>query len=238
VLGLDKERAVLREYASPFPRENRLVLVDEGVTTGYKERTPEMFREIGARLASIALATPGNVAAFFPSYAILDQVRYHVESGLAGRKGLVVEERGLDKSEKEALVGRLRRGVENALLLGVQGGSLSEGYDYEDNLLKGVVIVGLPFAAPSLDVEALIAYYNKKFGPRYGRPYAYVHPTFHRVLQAAGRCIRSSEDRGVIVLMDKRFSWGTYADSYPADFSPRPTRDVVAAVETFWKRAA
>jgi DNA excision repair protein ERCC-2 len=177
-----------------------------------------MWKDIGVRLAEIAEATPGNVAAFFPSYSILEQVRPHAEANLL-RKQLVAEERGLDKAQKEALINTLRRGIDNALLLGVQGGSLSEGYDYEDNLLKGVVIVGLPFAQPSLEVEALIAYYEKKFGPGLGRPYAYVHPTFHRVLQAAGRSIRGPEDRGVIVLLDKRFGWGSYRASYPKDFA-------------------
>ncbi|MFA5862925.1 MAG: ATP-dependent DNA helicase, partial [Candidatus Thermoplasmatota archaeon] len=236
VLGLAPERTTLREYQSPFPRENRPVLVDSSVTTGYKERTPQMFREIGERLASIALATPGNVAAFFPSYAIMEQVRPAVEVGLRGRKDLIVEEKGLDKSEKEGLVHQMRGEVQNALLLGVQGGSLSEGYDYEGNLLKGVVIVGLPFAAPSLEVESLIGFYDKKFGAGKGRPYAYVHPTFHRVLQAAGRCIRSSEDKGVIVLLDKRFGWGSYRASYPHDFLPRESRDVVGDVRSFWVR--
>jgi len=126
--------------------------------------------------------------------------------------------------------------VDNALLLAVQSGSLSEGYDYAGNLLKGVAIVGLPFAAPSLDVESLIQYYEKKFGTGLGRPYAYVHPTFHRVLQAAGRCIRSETDRGVIVLMDKRFGWGSYRASYPRDLKPRESKDVVADVRRFWGR--
>lgn len=237
VLGLDPARSELREYQSPFPRENRLVLVDSSVTTGYKERTPAMWRDIGARLAEIADATPGNVAAFFPSYSILEQVRVHVEPALRA-KHVVAEERGLDKAQKEGLVNRLRRGERDMLLLGVQGGSLSEGYDYEDNLLKGVVIVGLPFAQPSLEVESLIGYYDKKFGPGYGRPYAYVHPTFHRVLQAAGRCIRGPDDRGVIVLLDKRFAWGSYRGSYPADFQPKATDDPVGEVKRFWSRSS
>lgn len=234
VLGLDPARTTLREYASPFPPQNRLVVVDSNVTTGYKERTPQMWRDIAERLAGVALATPGNVAAFFPSYAILEQVRPLVEAGVRGRKDLIVEERGMDKGEKENLVATMRRGLHNALLMGVQSGSLSEGYDYEDNLLKGVVIVGLPFGAPSLEVDALIGYYDKKFGPGKGRPYAYVHPTFHRVLQAAGRCIRSGDDRGVIVLLDKRFGWGSYVASYPRDFRPRATTDAAADVRKFW----
>jgi DNA excision repair protein ERCC-2 len=63
-----------------------------------------------------------------------------------------------------------------------------------------------------------------------------VHPTFHRVLQAAGRCIRSEGDRGVIVLMDKRFAWSCYRACYPRDFQPRATADVAAEVARFWAR--
>ena len=234
VLGLDPERSVMKVYQSPFPRENRLVVFDANVTTGYKERTPEMFRDIAERLASVALATPGNVAAFFPSYALLEQVRPTVERALRGRKSIYVEERGLDKSEKEGLVDQMRRGMDDALLMGVQAGSLSEGYDYADNLLKGVVIVGLPFASPTLEVESLIAFYERKFGPGRGRPYAYVHPTFHKVLQAAGRLIRGPDDRGVVVLLDKRFGWGSYRSSYPRDFAPRASEDVAVDVAKFW----
>ncbi|HVM44701.1 MAG TPA: ATP-dependent DNA helicase, partial [Candidatus Thermoplasmatota archaeon] len=123
VLGLDAERSVLRVYESPFPRENRLVVFDTAVTTGYKERTPEMFRDIAERLASVALATPGNVAAFFPSYALLEQVRPTVERALRGRKKVFFEERGLDKSEKEGLVEQMRRGLDDTLLMGVMAGS-------------------------------------------------------------------------------------------------------------------
>lgn len=235
VLGLAPERCVLRQYESPFPRENRLVVIDETVTTGYKERTPQMYLDIAERLASVALATPGNVAAFFPSYAILGEVRSTLERVLRGRKEIIVEERGLDKAEKEGLVERMRRGLDGALLLGVQGGSLSEGYDYADNLLKGVVVVGLPFASPTLEVESLILYYSQKFGPALGRPYAYVHPTFHRVLQAAGRLIRGPTDRGAVVLLDKRFGWGAYRASYPNDFAPRVSADVAADVAKFWR---
>jgi Rad3-related DNA helicase len=61
-----------------------------------------------------------------------------------------------------------------------------------------------------------------------------VHPTFHKVLQAAGRMIRSSDDRGVVVLLDKRFGWGSYRASYPRDFAPRPSQDVAADVARFW----
>ena len=231
VLGLDPARTLLRTYESPFPRANRLVLVDDQVTTQYTERSDETFSRIASRLAEVAEASPGAVAAFFPSYRILEDVRQRLPLDL--RKEVIVESREHSKDEKEGLVQALRDGAD-ALLLGVQGGSLSEGYDYAGNLLKAVVIVGLPFAAPSLEVEALIGYYTQRFGPGTGRTYAYVKPTMDRVLQAAGRLIRSETDRGVIVLMDKRFAWKQYRELYPPDLSPAVVDEPAEQVRRFW----
>ncbi|MHB8605871.1 MAG: helicase C-terminal domain-containing protein [Thermoplasmatota archaeon] len=231
ILGLDPARTDLREYESPFPKSNRLLVVDAGVTTAYDERSPEMYARIAERLVAIADATPGSVAAFFPSYGVLEDVRVQLPRC---SKSLVVESRGESKAEKDRLVRALADG--ESLLLGVQGGSLSEGYDFDGNVLKALVVVGLPFAAPSLESESLIAFFGSKFGPEIGRRYAYVQPTMNRVVQAAGRCIRSERDRAVVVLMDKRFNWGSYRSLYPRGFQPRIASDVADDVARFWGR--
>ncbi len=246
VLGLAPERTTLAYYDSPFPPANRLVLVDSTVTTTYQNRSPEMFERIASHLAEVAQATPGNVAAFFPSYHLLEETKRYLPAGFD--KQVIIEERDQSKSAKESLVDHLRgarrgspergAGRTGALLLGVQGGSLSEGYDYADNLLRGVVIVGLPLAVPTLEVESVIAYYEERFGKGVGRRYAYDYPAMNRVLQAAGRLIRSAEDRGAIVLMDKRFAWNMYRDSFPKSFDARSTSDPGTAVHHFWEGTA
>lgn len=230
VLGMPKGTD-LASYASPFPEENRRVLVDESVTTRYDDRGPDMYRRIAERLAEVADATPGNVAAFAPSYAILDAVRSRLEPLVQDR--LLVERREQDKEEKQDLVKALRQ-PGDALLMAVMGGSLSEGYDYPGDLLKGVVVVGLPFARPTLAVDGLIDYYEGKFGDK-GRDYAYVYPTMNRVLQAAGRVIRSADDEGVIVLADERFGWNRYRRCFPDDFDLEPVDDVRREVQRFWR---
>lgn len=230
VLGMP-DHTDLASYESPFPRENRRILVDDSVTTRYDDRGPEMYRRIAERLAEVADATPGNVAAFAPSYAILDAVRSRLEPIASDR--LLVERREQDKEEKQDLVKALRQ-PGDALLMAVMGGSLSEGYDYPGDLLKGVVVVGLPFARPTLAVDGLIDYYKTKFGGR-GRDYAYVYPTMNRVLQAAGRVIRSAEDEGVIVLADERFGWNRYQRCFPDDFDLEPVADVRREVQRFWR---
>ena len=129
---------------------------------------------------------------------------------------------------------RALRARGGGLLLGVQGGSLSEGVDYAGNLLSAVVIVGLPFSPPTLEVEALKAYYTRKFGRDRGHEYAYVYPAINKILQAAGRCIRSERDRAVIVLLESRLLDPRTARCFPPDFPLRPVSDVGTEVRTFF----
>jgi DNA excision repair protein ERCC-2 len=91
-------------------------------------------------------------------------------------------------------------------------------------MLQAVVIVGLPLEKPTLEVNALIKYYQKKFTR--GWDYAYLYPAVNKALQAAGRCIRSSKDKGVVVFMDERYLWKNYRKCFPKDMpvivSPDP----------------
>ncbi|MDP7324363.1 MAG: helicase C-terminal domain-containing protein, partial [Candidatus Woesearchaeota archaeon] len=87
--------------------------------------------------------------------------------------------------------------------------------DLPGDLLKCVVVVGIPLGRPNLETKQVIDYYNKKFGR--GWDYGYVLPAITKVFQNAGRCIRSETDRGVIVYMDERYAWPSYARVFPED---------------------
>ena len=240
LLGLPEDRAHLGTYRSPFPPENRLLLVDEGVTTRYTSRGPEMYGRIAMSVRSVLMAAPGNVAVFAPSYDILSRVREGLADGATLAKELLVEERGMGKRDRERLCDRLEelRAGRGAALLGVQGGSLSEGVDYLENLLSAVVVVGLPLAPPSKEGDALVAHFERKFGRGRGEDYGYVNPAMNRVVQAAGRLIRTERDRGVVVLLDERFLQPRYARCLPPDWAPRPARDLGAEVAAFFALAA
>ena len=226
ILGADPMRLLTRLYDNPFPPENRRVVVDAGVSTAYRDRSPAAFDAIAARVRAVADATDGNVAAFFPSYDILESVR----SRLGGiERRLVVEERGMGKDERERLVGLLRRSAGGGLLLGVQGGSLSEGYDFVDgdvNLIRTVIVVGVPYERPTLEAKALEAFYERTFGRWKGRLYAAEAPAARRMLQAAGRGIRAPHHQALIVLMDHRFGRAPLTRCYPPDFRFRMVPDV------------
>jgi DNA excision repair protein ERCC-2 len=235
LLGLANDRCLLRTYASPFPRANRLLLVHPLTTTLFAKRTKAMHDLIACELSYLASAAPGNVAAFFPSYEMLEEAHGRLRQ-TPPRKPLLVERPGWDKVRRDGAIDALRlaRASGGAILLGVQGGSLSEGVDYEDNLLSAVVIVGLPMSPPNLEVECLKDYYAKRFGFSKGYDYAYVMPAVNKVLQAAGRPIRSERDRAAIVLLEGRLLSPQYARCLPPDFAPRANASPVHEVRAFF----
>jgi DNA excision repair protein ERCC-2 len=231
LLGIAPDRRCIRTYGSPFPKENRLLLAHPIATTLYASRGHGMYDLIAREVMGIGLGVPGNVAVFFPSYELLEEAHTRLRAARV-RKKLLVEHPTWDKAKRDGALEALRlaRLDGGALLLGVQGGSLSEGVDYENNLLSAVVIVGLPLSPPNLEVESLKDYYGKKFGPAKGYDYAYVFPAVNKVLQAAGRPIRSERDRAAIILLEGRLLSPQYVRCLPPDFAPRvsasPAREV------------
>jgi DNA excision repair protein ERCC-2 len=237
VLGMAKDRRIEKEYPSPFPAENRLMLVDETVTTAYNSRGSEMYERIAHRIAEAANATPGNTAAFFPSYSLMEMIN---DSIVGLEKDIIVEDRETSGSRKASVIDDLERANRKGgtLLLGVMGGSLSEGLDYRDNLLRTVIVVGLPLAPPTIDVIALRDYSKRKWGPLRGDEYAYDYPAVNRMLQAAGRSIRSETDRSVVLLLDRRYIEPRYLKFIPLEMRPRPVRSGIGpAVREFHSRS-
>jgi len=230
LLGLDEARTAVRVYPSPFPPENRLLCVAQGLSTRFTERGAGLWDRIAGTIADLAAATRGNLAVFAPSYAVLRDVRDALDArgGPAGKEA-IVEESGWGKSERDrvldTLAGAKKRG--GAILLGVLGGSFAEGVDFRDNLLSAIVVVGLPLAPPDLQVEATIGYLESRF-PGKGRAYGYTYPAMTRVLQAMGRGVRGPQDKCAILLLDERYLGPPYRallpDDVPLVATPEPAR--------------
>ncbi len=191
-----------------------------------------MYQAFANSISDVANNVQGNVAVFFPSYNLMEKVSNRLEL-VHLDKDLILEDRRYSKWEKERLVDSLKRS-ENNVLMGVQGGSLSEGVDYEDNILSVVIIAGIPFPPPSIELDSLQDYYTEKFGEQKGFDYARVYPALNRVQQAAGRCIRSKYDKGLIVLMDKRFNYDMYKNKMPDDFDYDVADDLRSECEEFF----
>ena len=213
LFGFD-ENVVCNKYKSCFSDDNRLNVIIPDVTTQYTKRTQENFRKIAEYIVRICKQIRGNKAVFFPSYELRDNIYYLIRDSIEDK--IFLEKQDMNKEEKMKLFSEFVTNAKNGgLLLGCQSGSMSEGLDYPGEFLKCVIIVGLPLSKPYLETQSLINYYDSKFNR--GWEYGYIYPAMNRVIQSAGRCIRTETDIGVVVFMDKRFLWRNYRVVFPVD---------------------
>ncbi|MFT4309806.1 MAG: ATP-dependent DNA helicase [Candidatus Woesearchaeota archaeon] len=204
---LGAEDAALLEVKSPFPKENRLDVIMPRGTTKYSKRTNEMISSIASTIEEALSVMPGNVIVFFPSYYLLESISSRINS--IGTKKLLTERRSLSYEQKKQLLQDFRHSyMTGSVLFSVVSGSFGEGIDLTGDLLRGVIVVGLPFEIPDLETKSLIEYYNDRFGK--GWEYAYIYPAFNRVFQNAGRLIRTADDKGVVLYIDERYAWTNY----------------------------
>jgi DNA excision repair protein ERCC-2 len=143
-------------------------------------------------------------------------------------------------AERAAVLHSLRQPQSEAqLVLAVQGGIFAEGVDYPGDMLVGVIIVGPGLPRLDAEQELIRAYYEEQYGR--GFAYAYLYPGMTRVIQAAGRVIRSETDVGIIALLDKRFTYTNYAALFPAHWYARSPRELITRhyeqdLRRFWAR--
>jgi DNA excision repair protein ERCC-2 len=217
ILGMtNTEELVLQ---SPFPDNNRLNIIIPKTSTKFTSRNEAQYKEIATHISTIVNDVPGNSAVFFPSYYLRDEVYKYLKTV---SKTMFLERQGLSKPEKEELLERFKSYKNSgAVLLGISSGSFAEGVDLPGDLLKCVIVVGLPLQVPDLETKALIRYYDNKFNK--GWDYGYLYPGFNRTLQSAGRCIRSETDRGVIVFLDERYAWQNYMKCFPETWNVKTT---------------
>jgi DNA excision repair protein ERCC-2 len=224
------ERTILKEFDSPFPSENRLILAGDDVSSEFKKRSDQMLQKWKDYIEAISRVTEGNLAVFFTSYGLMREVTPLVRTN----RRRIIE--GQDTVRGE-VIDRLRSSSRN-ILYGVMGAKLSEGMDYPGNILKCVVAVGLPLATWNAYEEALIDYLEQQF-PGRGRTYAYFSPAILRLVQACGRVHRSSRDKGCIVLLDNRISQPYIKRQLPNYYQKEMIQvngpsDCAERIERFW----
>lgn len=221
-----------KQYQNPFPKSNRLNLIVPETTTKFTKRNEEQYRNIAKVLKRLTNNIEGNCAIYFPSYDLRDRINYFF-SKINKRKTLE-ERQGLTKQEKQELLEEFKKNKDKgAILLGVASGSFGEGIDLIGDFLKAVIIVGLPLEKPNLETKELINYYDQKFGK--GWDYGYIMPAITKILQNAGRCIRSETDKGVIVFLDERYAWPNYRRCFPIEMECKITRQYEVIKEFFNK---
>ncbi|MBI1935972.1 ATP-dependent DNA helicase [Candidatus Woesearchaeota archaeon] len=232
ILGFDKN-AVEKEYKSPFPKKNRLSLIIPKTTTKFASRNSRQYGEIAKVCGDIVNLVNGNSAIFFPSYELMLNINEHLARETA--KPVFLEKQRMNKQEKEAFLAAFKGYKEKgngAVLLGVSTGSFGEGIDMPD-VLKAVIIVGLPLNKPDTEARLLIEYYDDKFGK--GFEYGYVLPAITKCMQNAGRCIRSETDKGAIIFLDERYAWKNYYDCFPPDWDMEVEMDYLGVLKGFFR---
>ncbi len=206
----DRSRWLVLE--SPFPREN-LFVGRLSVSVRYRDRNDTMEQVVRV-IHAMAQAHPGNYLACFPSHAYLNQAYKYYRTRFPGAQA-ICQDAHMSEERRRQFIGRFQRGAtESMVAFIVLGGVFAEGVDLPDELLSGAAIVstGMPQVNP--ESELLRELYDDGFEG--GTDAAYTYPGFRRVLQAAGRVIRTETDRGVVLLMDARYGAEKYQELMPA----------------------
>ncbi|HTR01888.1 MAG TPA: ATP-dependent DNA helicase [Thermoanaerobaculia bacterium] len=221
VLGLERERTSSISLPPPFPRENRKVLIVPTVRTTFKARERN-YERIASLLAEMSDAHRGNDLVLFPSYRFLTAVADRMP---ATRSQLLVQRPELSAWERQRLLEALADPPPGGtLLFAVSGGMYAEGVDYPGELLSAVFVVSPALPQVSFERELLRRYFDDR--EESGFDYAYLQPGMTRVVQAAGRLIRSETDRGVIALLCARFLEEPYASRLPRDWYDESPREL------------
>ena len=236
VLGGGEEAKTL-SIPSPFPKENLLLLLADQISTRYADRQrslPEVAQMIGA----FARAGNGNCIAYFSSYQYMEQAKSLVEEKFPDLQ-IVCQGRNMEEKERESFLSLFSEENSKPLLgFCVMGGIFSEGIDFYGNRLVGAVIVGVGLPQVNRRQELLREYYEQERGD--GFSFAYRFPGMNKVMQAAGRVIRSEQDRGSVLLIDSRFSQPSYRRLFPQHWDlphrVRKAEEISGLLQEFWNQ--
>ena len=243
---------------SPFEQKKRLLLLGNDVSTKYARRGPEMYQKYASYIRKITMAKSGNYIAFFPSYRFMEDVyeefcnqsdvqeKESMSNGwtktdttggyVTGEIEVLVQSQYMTEQEREEFLERFEI-VKDHSLIGfcVMGGIFSEGIDLTEDKLIGAMIIGTGLPQVCLERE-LLKYYFDNQGLN-GFDYAYLYPGMNKVLQSAGRVIRTDQDRGVIVLLDDRFMERQCQNVFPReweDYKVCNSEGIRGELKRFW----
>ena len=231
---------------SPFDVRRRLLLVGNDVSSKYTSRGEGMYRRYARYLLCMVRAKAGNYIAFFPSYRFMEEVYEAFEILLAEQRiagvreeiDYILQSQYMSEEAREIFLENFEEERKGSLIgFCVMGGIFSEGIDLSRDRLIGTAIVGTGLPQVCRERELLKDYFQKQ-GVR-GFDYAYLYPGMNKVLQSAGRVIRTDRDCGVILLLDERFRDYRYQEIFPREWKDYGTcnvDNVAGKMETFWKQ--
>ncbi len=221
---------------SPFDTKRRLLLVGTDVSTKYTRRGEDEYSKIARYITTFTQAKKGNYIVFFPSYKMMEDVRELIGDGISG---IVMQGRSMSEIEKEDFLHSFAETPDETRIgFCVMGGIFAEGIDLQGDRLIGVVVVGTGLPMVCNERELFRGYFDEK--NRMGFEYSYLYSGMNKVMQAAGRVIRTNEDVGAILLLDERFTNRQYLELFPREWADWQRVNVDAVedkVSQFWRNA-
>ena len=222
---------------STFDPAKKKVLLGLDVSTKYTRRTPAEYQKIASYIQQITDSRQGNYLVFFPSYKMMTDVREYFEAEMQDDTEILEQSMHMSEAQREEFLEQFQE-RESGTLIGfcVMGGIFGEGIDLKKDRLIGAIVVGPGLPQVCNEREILKQYYDRR--DMDGFDHAYRYPGMNKVMQSAGRVIRTDEDTGVIVLLDERFGQAQYRSSFPrewADYETCTLRNVKEKLERFWK---
>jgi len=209
--------------SSPFDIEKRCLMIANKISTKFRHREAS-YEEITKYINSVIESKSGNYLVFFPSYLYMNSV-YETFSSLNPEVEIHLQTPSMTEEARDEFLGYFKEMPEKSSLgFCVLGGIYSEGIDLKYDRLIGAIIVGVGLPQICLERDIIKTYFDKAYN--LGYEYAYMYPGMNKVLQAAGRVIRSETDTGVILLIDERFSYRHYQDLFPKEWFPHKKVDL------------
>ncbi len=230
---------------SIFRPEKKALLIANDVTSKFTRRTEEEYEKIATYIEEIVKNRHGNYLVFCPSFAFMRKIYDIYVERFGSVRQCILQEETMSESQRESFLSRFREiADENGVnitseryLIGfcTLGGIFSEGIDLKNDSLIGAIVVGTGLPQVCNEREILMKYFDEEGG--YGFDYAYRYPGMNKVLQAAGRVIRTEEDIGVVALLDERFLQYAYQKLFPREWNTYEMVSVTTVakkIERFW----
>ncbi len=229
---------------SPFDTRKRLLLLGTDVSTKYTRRNESLYQKYARYLKKTAGTRKGNYIAYFPSYKFMSEVYEafltlleDTEPGGGIDIEYVMQSQYMSEEAREIFLENFEEERDGSLIgFCVMGGIFAEGIDLDREKLIGAIIIGTGLPQVCREREMLKDYFDAR-GLR-GFDYAYLYPGMNKVMQAAGRVIRTDEDEGVILLLDERFQDVRYQEVFPrewSDFKLCTEENVEEKIQSFWE---
>lgn len=236
LLSVEKDDYAVYAHSS-FPQENKFLFIGTDVSTRYTRRGESTYQRFARYIAVMAEQKKGNYMAFFPSYRFLEEVHTCFLECVDHEVDSICQVSYMDEEQREKFLEEFEQEREKSLVaFCVMGGIFSEGIDLTEDKLIGAVIAGTGLPQVCTEREILKQYFNA--ADMDGFDYAYLYPGMNKVLQSAGRVIRTESDRGVILLLDDRFREMRYREVFPREWQQYQlgsVKNLEQEIRTFWE---